>query len=334
MARDAADKMTQKIIGKAMISGEAITEETIGEIVGVMRRVGSFDKPWLAPVQRVLDRNIMRALVRQMTYTEMISFFGGFGWAFEKLDEPQQVAVAVPPQFPPPGDLVEFADLPGDLRFPKIEAAAQTLLERTAITRPEFDQLEATAKAKSFTVAGDISEDTIETIQETLTDNIKRGTSYSGFVEDLGPGLERSFLGPAHMETVYRTNVQSAFRDGRETMLANPIVDELFPYQEYVPIGDDRVREEHEALGSLGLDGTGVYRRDDPFWDHFTPPWGYNCRCGINPLTKEAAARKGVKEAQRWVETGEPPSQPEYRYREIPFDPNPGWGTRGNVGTV
>ena len=98
---------------------------------------------------------------------------------------------------------------------------------------------------------------------------------------------------------------------------------EIFPYQEILPIKDGRVREEHLALASLGLSGTGVYRRDDPMWDLFTPPWGYQCRCGVNLLTVEAAARKGVGEARRWERTGEPPVNPEHRLDAIPFRPEP-----------
>ena len=50
---------------------------------------------------------------------------------------------------------------------------------------------------------------------------------------------------------------------------------EVFPYQEYLPIGDSRTRPEHLALAELGINETGVYRRDDPFWDLFLPPWDF-----------------------------------------------------------
>ena len=48
-------------------------------------------------------------------------------------------------------------------------------------------------------------------------------------------------------------------------------------------------------------------------------------------MTIAAAARAGVKEAQRWLKTGTPPERPEWRFEWIPFPANEGWGSRGLV---
>jgi SPP1 gp7 family putative phage head morphogenesis protein len=235
-----------------------------------------------------------------------------------------------PPRITLPGLLGDDDDEP-PLRFPILDKAFQSLLERDILTRDQYDLLGAEAKQRAFTIAGDLAEETIVEIRDVLAEDIEEGTSLRGFTARVEDRLNASPVGPAHLETVYRTNVQAAFRDGRESLANNPIIRDVFPYQEYLPIGDGRVREEHEALGQLGLDGTGVYRRDDPFWDNFTPPWGFNCRCGTNLLTIEAAARKGVKEAQRWLETGQLPAYPEHRLQHIPFPPEPGFGSRGRA---
>lgn len=42
---------------------------------------------------------------------------------------------------------------------------------------------------------------------------------------------------------------------------------------QYRTAGDDRVREEHEALDGITLPMT------DPFWNEYLPPMGWNCRC-------------------------------------------------------
>ena len=158
------------------------------------------------------------------------------------------------------------------------------------------------------------------------------GTSLDKFSAKIQERMGKSPIGPGHLENVYRTNLQAAFRDGQASVMANPVVAAVFPYIEYIHVGDARTRDTHRQLGSLGLDGTGVYRRDDPFWNLFTPPWGYQCRCGTNNLTVEAAARKGVKEAERWLETGIAPTNPEHRLEAIPFEPKPGFGQRhGNL---
>jgi hypothetical protein len=125
-------------------------------------------------------------------------------------------------------------------------------------------------------------------------------------------------------------NVQAAYRDGRESLASHPIVDELFPYAEYFAIHDSRAEDTHLAMETLGLDGTGIYRTDDPVWDFFTPPWRWCCRCAKNLMTVEAAARKGVLEAKIWLDTGIKPPLIS-RLPEIPFRPEPGWGARRGV---
>lgn len=219
-------------------------------------------------------------------------------------------------------------DVPDDpvIKFPLIDRARESLMERKILTPDEYKAATAEARNRSFTVAADMSNDAMETIRDTLAENIREGTSLKGFRKALGERLDTSKIGPAHIETIYRTNVQAAFADGHETIASNPIVASLFPYQAYHAIHDGRVDPEHLALESYGLNGTNVYRRDDPMWDWFTPPWRYNCRCGVNLLTIESAARKGVREAMEWLRTSRPPEKPEWRLGFIPFRPKNGFG--------
>jgi uncharacterized protein with gpF-like domain len=69
----------------------------------------------------------------------------------------------------------------------------------------------------------------------------------------------------------------------------------------YYATTDSRVRKNHLALEKLGLDGTNIYRADDPTWQRFRPPWDFQCRCSWVPITVEQAARRGVTEAKEWL---------------------------------
>jgi hypothetical protein len=242
--------------------------------------------------------------------------------------QPAGIVPPTAPPMPPGGPLLPFDDLGPDepiVRFPVIEDAAEELLARNVVTRPQFDQMADDARLRAFTVAGEITEDTIITVRDVLAETVQEGPSLAQFRTRLGEGLDGSFLGPAHLENVYRTNIQSAFHRAHDELADNPVVREIFPYQEYLAIPDTRVRDEHLALERLGLNGTNIYRRDDPMWQFFTPPWGFQCRCGVNLLTVEAAAARGVLEAQEWLRTGQPPAQPEWRIDAIPFRPDPGF---------
>lgn len=50
---------------------------------------------------------------------------------------------------------------------------------------------------------------------------------------------------------------------------------DVLPYLRYVTQRDERVREAHRVLEGVTL------RMDDPFWQEFTPPNGWKCRCDI-----------------------------------------------------
>lgn len=60
---------------------------------------------------------------------------------------------------------------------------------------------------------------------------------------------------------------------------------------QYRTAGDDRVREEHAAL-----DGT-TLPPSDPFWNHYLPPNGWNCRCTTVQVRKGKYPRSDSKEA-------------------------------------
>ena len=358
------DLITTEIVGRSLITAATWIEDMLSRMLRYFRRqwyqYDDFERTdRLAVGTRPLIEAGMNPVRDSIHYANLSSWIGAYDWVYQQIpakvrnewrpgqtfpdrdprrqDEPDWIPNPLPRR-PPPQPPIEppqfpgvFNDGPAEIRFPKIEAAARTLRSRGAITRGQWDAANDQFREQAFTVAGDLQTRTIERIRDVIADQVAAGTSLSGFIEELKTSFGTSPIGGGHLETVYRTNVQAAFRDGRETIMRDPIIDELFPYQKYVPIHDDRVRHEHKQLGELGLNGTGIYRRDDPFWDHYTPPWGFNCRCGVSPMTKEKAAAQGVREAQEWVRTGVPPETPEWRIQEIPFASVPGFGSRGLV---
>lgn len=123
-------------------------------------------------------------------------------------------------------------------------------------------------------------------------------------------------------------------------LMQDSIVGTVFPYFRWSPTGDGRTSDEHEALGKLGLNGTSVFRCDDPLF----APWfearrkGLRpCRCGATVMTTRQAAQCGAHEAQLWYATGNPPAKPEWA-KAPPFDPWTdnncellGWGGRHSM---
>lgn len=225
---------------------------------------------------------------------------------------PQPPGTPAPPQ--PPGEPV--------IRFPQTEAAVRDLHSRGVVTKEDFDAMTAAAKAQAFTVARQASADAVAGIRDALVENLARGGTLREFAEAVEAA--GGVLSPAHVENVYRTNVMEAYSRGQREILDHPLVADELPYVAYTAVHDSRVRPNHLALERHGIDGTNVYRRDDPVVNKFYPPWDFNCRCHLIPLSVEDAAGRGVNEAREWLRTGEPPAAPRH-VEHPPFDLPEGW---------
>ena len=274
---DAANRPTDLIIGASLVSAEAIAQELRRRLVKRLSR-RRYSQWELLTIARNLLREYEPILAENLMNADLASWIAGVDQVIKRMPG-QSVAAflrgAGPPTTPitlPTG----FGDEPV-IRFPLIEKARESLEARNIVTRAEFETMAAQAKERAFTAAYIDSEETIEEIRDALADTIREGASLRVFREKIEEAVGSSPIGPAHLEMVYRTNIQAAFSAGLDDIANHPIVDELFPYAEYLPILDGRVRSEHLQLATLGLSGTGVYRRDDPFWDFWTPPNGFNC---------------------------------------------------------
>lgn len=111
----------------------------------------------------------------------------------------------------------------------------------------------AFAAAKSRTVVNDLANAAGRSDYDTYA-NIRLGR-YNG------DWLETEYrLGVANTQMAIRWQ---DYQDRADTL----------PYLRYVTARDERVREAHKILHGVTLP------IDDPFWDEYLPPNGYNCRC-------------------------------------------------------
>ena len=212
--------------------------------------------------------------------------------------------------------------------WPQVAEAARSLAELVPATAAEFDRLDAEARAVAFTVARAQSVDAVRAVRDALAADVARGGTLREFRAAVAEELATSAVGPAQTEAIYRTHVGRAYGAGQVAVLDDPAVRTAVPYLLYSATHDSRTRPEHLAMESHGLDGTAVYRADDPVWDTFYPPWAWNCRCLVIPLGVEEAAELGVKEARDWKRTGRPPAVPQF-VKAPPFRPPAGWVPTG-----
>lgn len=218
----------------------------------------------------------------------------------------------------------------------------------------DWEELWQEAQAQAFTVAKATRLDILQDIREAVEKALTEGKTLAWFAKELTPVLQaKGWWGrqehvdgetgeisqvqlgsPWRLQTIYRTNLQTAYMAGRfQEQLAN--VDDR-PYWMYVAILDGRTRPSHRAMNGK------VFRYDDPIWQYLYPPNGWGCRCRIIALSADDIAKRGLKvessagklgSMMKLVseKTGEMREVATYRAtdpvtrREIVFSPDVGW---------
>lgn len=140
--------------------------------------------------------------------------------------------------------------------------------------------------AQVFTVAKVAKLSVLQETRDLLAKALNYGMSFAQFKAEAATRLPE--IAKYRFRTIYKTNMQSAWNTGRWQAFEESKKD--FPFLQYVAVMDQNTRDEHAAL-----DGQ-IYHVDDPFWDVWAPPNGYNCRCRLRALTAAQAGRAGENE--------------------------------------
>lgn len=174
---------------------------------------------------------------------------------------------------------------PDPLRF---EEAVRWFEGKVPLLPGEFKRLSAEAKRRAFTMAGIAELDRLAWLHQTLVDALEAGQTLDEWRKRVMERFQTAH--PGHLETAFRTNVQSAYSAGRWAQLNHPAVKKTRPYWMYDAILDART-----TVICRERDGT-VLPADDPWWRSNTPPLHFNCRSGIRALTEADAKRRGITE--------------------------------------
>jgi SPP1 gp7 family putative phage head morphogenesis protein len=148
------------------------------------------------------------------------------------------------------------------------------------------EEVEKLFTQKAFMMTGAIKDQVLGIAKNSIFASLKNGLGYreaaAGLKDVLEPyvssgAADAALAGGPRLETIVRTNVVDAYNSARmeEFKRDTQFVQGL----QYSAILDDRVRESHAAM-----DGR-QYKTDDPIWDSWNPPNGYNCRCVLIPVT-------------------------------------------------
>jgi SPP1 gp7 family putative phage head morphogenesis protein len=175
----------------------------------------------------------------------------------------------------------------------------------------EFAELQESEREYAFTVAAVAQADLVAEVYTALERAIETGSTLEDFKAEVGARLEEAWSGSAaggRIETIFRTNVNSAYNAGRHAVFTAPAVKEARPYWRFDSIDDD-LRDDECA----DADGT-ILPQDDPWWTEHIPPLHFNCRCSFTSLSEEQARDEGIDDEGPDVDAGDgfgrAPSEP------------------------
>jgi hypothetical protein len=165
--------------------------------------------------------------------------------------------------------------------------AIEWFKNRGVVSQDELSRL-LQARAAQSAEAQRLLLETVQTrVHEMLADAIEQDGTLPQFAAQLraeADGLGITADDSAYIETVFRTNVASAYGVGRNDALNDPDVVDAFPFRQIRTVGDARVRDGEYGGEDHVQVHLKVYRADHPTLRYLTTPFGFNCRCVIVPL--------------------------------------------------
>lgn len=150
-----------------------------------------------------------------------------------------------------------------------------------------YDALPEEARQWAFSVAGISRTDQLQSVLDDVNEAVAEGVSFRKWKQRALSDPNFGGLPDYRLENIFRTNVQSAYNQGRgQQFLANR---RRRPYLMYDAIGDVRTRPAHAAMdGHIAQVGA-------PIWATWTPPVGYQCRCRHISLSERQARARGLE---------------------------------------
>ena len=177
----------------------------------------------------------------------------------------------------------EFAEPTAeDIENMPYREAVEFLKKRDVIKKVDYDKLSDKMKFRAFTASRINDGKLLEKLNAQMLANVNGGKGLKDFLSltktDI---LDKIGMGPNqgwYWETVYRTNVQTAYNVGRAMGFE---ADKPLALQ-FVGIDDARQTDVCHSLSGI------VRPYGDPFWQSHFPPLHFNCRSTIRAIYDEA----------------------------------------------
>jgi SPP1 gp7 family putative phage head morphogenesis protein len=197
-------------------------------------------------------------------------------------------------------------DLPPD-------EAIEYFEKKKIVRKQDFNRLSREAQQAAFTVSRVYQDDVLAGFKDEIDDALRKGRTQQETIKrfkSILDGAAHEQLGEFHLETVFRTNMMTAYGTGRRRGMEE--VTDAFPYWQYWAVMDDRTRPSHAALNGI------IQRADSEFWATHYPQWEWLCRCSATPTDTIPEGYDPANPSGAHDEYGEPAVQISYGDDHMP----------------
>lgn len=210
-----------------------------------------------------------------------------------------------------------------DVADPK--AAIEHFRSLVPMTADEYEFLDSEAQKQAFVVSGVVQLDLVSEIYNAIDDAIANGATLEDFKKAVSASVKDAWsagseLDAHRLETIFRTNVQSAYMAGRYAEHTDPEALEDRPYWQY-----DATDESCDVCEPC--DGV-VLPAEDPWWNSHHPILHPNCACDVDAISHDDAKERGIDKAGPDVEAadgyGDPRAKPDLEPEKADY-PEPLW---------
>ena len=156
------------------------------------------------------------------------------------------------------------------------EEAIDFFKGKVSLTKEEWENLEPKLRFRAFTVSRLAEADHIEMLRGRLLNAMEKGEYFTETWKDVKTFTEDADqpFSARYFETVYRTNIQSAYNAGRLMQYQN----NMPPAWELLFIEDGRTSDICRGLASIAGNGKAL-AASHSFWSAYGfPPYHFNCR--------------------------------------------------------
>jgi len=174
----------------------------------------------------------------------------------------------------------------------RFEEAIGAWRAKTAMSEADWQALTEAQRQRAFKVAGVTNLRLLSDVWNALDRAVEKGETLADFKAGIAAKLEKEWGGekPGRLETIFRTNVQTAYSHGRYAQQTTPAMLKRRPFWKYSAVNDSRTTPICQPLGGTVLPAS------DPFWNTHVPPLHFNCRSTIIALSRDAAEAQGIAE--------------------------------------